>query len=256
MVKSQEISSDKAAQGMSEQIFQNPRLVSIYDHFDGERRDLDVYLALVQELGARSILDVGCGTGAFACLASSHGFEVTGVEPAQASLVYAQGKPNAGRVRWIVGDATTLPPMNVDVALMTGNVAQVFLTDQSWLENLVAIRRALNPQGHLVFESRDPTKKAWLEWTREKTYQRITIPQIGVAQGWCEITEVSGQLVSFRWTYQFESDGEVLFSDSTIRFRGRDELELSLHEAGFHVKEVRDAPDRPGKEFVFIATVT
>jgi len=45
----------------------------------------------------------------------------------------------------------------------------------------------------------------------------------------------------------------VLTSGSTLRFRGRDELAGSLASAGFVVDEVRDAPDRPGLEFVFIA---
>ena len=51
----------------------------------------------------------------------------------------------------------------------------------------------------------------------------------------------------------FDSDGAVLTSDSTLRFRGRGELADSLAAAGLVVDEVRDAPDRPRREFVFIA---
>ena len=50
-----------------------------------------------------------------------------------------------------------------------------------------------------------------------------------------------------------DGDGAVLTSDSTLRFRTRAELADSLAAAGFAVDEVRDAPDRPGREFVFIA---
>jgi hypothetical protein len=32
----------------------------------------------------------------------------------------------------------------------------------------------------------------------------------------------------------------------------RDEVESSLAGHGFRVKDVREAPDRPGREFVFI----
>jgi hypothetical protein len=67
------------------------------------------------------------------------------------------------------------------------------------------------------------------------------------------VTNVSGQLVSFRGTYVFEEDGAILISDSTLRFRGRDEVADSLLTAGFAVAEVRDAPDRPGREYVFVA---
>ena len=40
---------------------------------------------------------------------------------------------------------------------------------------------------------------------------------------------------------------------AALRFRGRAELGNSLAVAGLIVDEVRDAPDRPGLEFVFIA---
>jgi hypothetical protein len=44
-----------------------------------------------------------------------------------------------------------------------------------------------------------------------------------------------------------------LTSDSTLRFRGRDEVEAALVTHGYAVDEVRGAPDRPGQEFVFFA---
>jgi hypothetical protein len=70
---------------------------------------------------------------------------------------------------------------------------------------------------------------------------------------WVDVTSIEGPLVSFRSTFVFEGDGAVLTSDSILRFRTKDELAQSLSEAGLTVQEVRDAPDRPGREFVFIA---
>lgn len=240
---------------MSDLIFENPRLVAVYDDLDGPRRDLDHYLSIAKELNAKSILDVGSGTGCFALLASKNGFEVTGLEPAQASLNLARRKQNANKIRWISGDATRLPALAVDLAVMTGNVAQVFLTDQSWEATLIAIRNSLHPKGNFVFEVRDPAHKAWLGWTREKTYQRQYISGVGYVVGWCEVTDVSKELVSFRWTYTFESDGEVIKSDSTLRFREKEPIENSLKKLGYVIREVRDAPDRPKKEFIFIAAL-
>lgn len=51
---------------MVDEIFENPRLAQIYDHFDGDRDDLVHYLNIAKELKAKSVLDVGCGTGCFA----------------------------------------------------------------------------------------------------------------------------------------------------------------------------------------------
>jgi SAM-dependent methyltransferase len=238
---------------MPDELFENPRLVAIYDCLDGERSDLQHYLSLAWELKAKSVLDVGCGTGAFACLLSHHGFDVTGLDPAKAPLDFARRKPNAERVHWIFGETSCLPAGIADCAFMTGNVAQVFLTEEDWEATLLSLHRSLHQGGHLVFEARNPASAAWLEWTREKTYRKTNIPDIGLVEHWCDVTDVSKELVSFRWTYFFGSDGAVITSDSTLRFRCRDAIEESLRRTGFVVREVRDAPDRPGKEFVFVA---
>ena len=40
---------------------------------------------------------------------------------------------------------------------------------------------------------------------------------------------------------------------STLRFRTRPEVTASLAAAGYRIDEIREAPDRPGREMVFIA---
>lgn len=66
------------------------------------------------------------------------------------------------------------------------------------------------------------------------------------------MTSIELPLVSFQQTYAF-TDGTRIVSDSTLRFRSRAEFENCLREAGFSVLDVRDAPDRPGREYVFVA---
>jgi SAM-dependent methyltransferase len=232
-------------------IFGEPRLAAIYDLIDDDRSDLDAYLALVAELGARSVLDIGCGTGTFAGLLAERGLEVTGVDPAGASLAVARAKPGADRVRWLHGDVTTVPPVQVDLVTMTANVAQVFLTDEDWSATLAAARAALRPDGSLVFEVRDPARRAWREWDREHTHRHVAVPG-GSVETWIDLTDVRLPLVSFRHTFVFDADGVVLTSDSTLRFRGREEITASLRAAGLVVRAIRDAPDRPGRELVFL----
>jgi SAM-dependent methyltransferase len=235
-------------------IFADRRLAEIYDPLDPVRDDLDVYASIADELGARSVLDVGCGTGTFACLLAERGIDVVGVDPAGASLDVARRKQYGDRVTWVLGDATTLPRLQVDLATMTANVAQVFLTDDDWCATLRGVHASLKPGGHLVLETRAPDARAWLEWTRAQTHQRTDVPGIGVVETWCDVTSVDDDLVTFRWTHAFESDGTVLTSDSTLRFRSREAVEWSLSTSGFALDEVRDAPDRPGRELVFIAS--
>jgi SAM-dependent methyltransferase len=234
-------------------IFEHPRLVAIYDALDSDRSDLDVYAAMVEEFGARRVLDLGCGTGTFALLLARRGVEVLGVDPAGGSLTIAKAKPGAERVQWIHGDAMTLPPVRVDLATMTGNVAQAIADPQVWDQTLLGVHDALRPGGRLVFESRDPANRAWQEWNRAASERTTEIPHTGGVQSWVEVTDVDGPLVTFRATWVFAADGAVLTSDSTLRFREREEIEADLVAHGYSVDEVRDAPDRPAREFVFIA---
>lgn len=238
---------------MVDPIFAEPRLAEIYDPLDPDRSDLHAYVAMVDEFGARRVLDIGCGTGTFACLLARRGIAVTALDPAAASLEVARKKPGADRVRWVHGYPTDLPPLHVDVATMTGNVAQVFLTDEDWATTLRVAYAALRPGGRLVFETRNPEAKAWLEWNRERSYRRTVIPGVGGVQTWVDLIDVAADRVSFRSTFVFESDGAQLTSDSTLRFRTRDEVIASLVVAGYLIDEVREAPDRPGLEMVFIA---
>ncbi|WP_405815984.1 class I SAM-dependent methyltransferase [Streptomyces sp. NBC_01390] len=238
---------------MSDECFQHPRLAAIYDPLDPDRGDLDAYVAVAAEFGARRVLDVGCGTGVFALSLARRGIEVIGVDPALASLDVARAKPGAERVRWIHGDATDLPPLQVDLATMTANAAQEITDPLAWQRTLRGVHTALRPGGHLVFETRDPSKRAWEEWNRDSSYRVTEIPEVGAVESWVDVTAVNGPLVTFRWTFVFAADGAVLTSDSTLRFREREEIEAELLAQGYEVREVRDAPDRPGREFVFLA---
>ena len=232
--------------------YTEPRLAALYDPLESDRPDLEVYAAMAAEFGARSVLDMGCGTGTFACLLASRGLSVTGLDPALASLDIARAKPFGDRVRWVRGTVAALPSLQVDLVTMTGNVAQVFLTDDEWLAVLAAARAALRPGGRLVFETRDPARQAWLGW--DHPYAETVIPGVGAVRSRRDVTGVSGEFVSFLVTYVFESDGAVLTADSTLRFRGRQAVLDSLAASGFTTDEIRDAPDRPGLEWVFIAT--
>jgi len=237
---------------VADESFQHPRLAAIYDALDSDRIDLDAYIAIAVELDATRVLDIGCGTGTFALLLAERGYEVTGVDPARASLDVARSKSGSDRVRWIDGDATRLPTLHVDLATMTGNVAQAIVDDASWQGTLRGVREALVRGGHLVFETRNPESRPWEKWNRADSYRVTEITGVGAVENWVDLVSVRGPLVSFRWTYVFPG-GDVLTSDSTLRFREREEVEDGLVAQGFAVDDVRDAPDRPGREFVFLA---
>ncbi len=234
-------------------LFADPRLAAVYDAFDDDRRDLDAYVAVVRDAGARHVLDVGCGTGVLVLRLAADGVVVTAVDPAAASLDVARAKPGADAVTWLHGDATTLPPLAVDLAVMTGNVAQVFVDDDAWAATLDGVRRALRPGGLLVLETRRPSARDWERWPGT---DRRDVPGVGVVERRLDLLDVDLPLVSFRLTYRVAADGAVVASDSTLRFRDLAEVEADLAAHGFAVEDVRDAPDRPGLEHVVLARRT
>jgi hypothetical protein len=157
-------------------------------------------------------------------------------------------------VRWIDGDAMSLSCSDRDVAVLTGNVAQAIADPHDWAATLGGVWSALRPGGHLVFETRVPAARAWDHWTREKTLMTADIRGVGAVTTWLEVTSIDLPLVTFQGTWEFASDGATLTSTSTLRFRERSEIEADLHRAGYPLVVVRDAPDRPGRELVFVAT--
>jgi SAM-dependent methyltransferase len=233
--------------------FEHPRIAASYDAFDADRGDLDVYARMAAEFGAGRVLDVGCGTGTFAILLAERGFEVVGVDRALAMLEVARAKPGAERVRWIHGDATGLPRLEADLATMTGNVAQAIVERAEWEATLRGIFDTLSPGGRLVFETRAPAARAWEAWNRVESHSIIEIDGVGFVESWDDVIDVVGPLVTFRSTTIFASDGERLTFDTTLRFREREEIEADLLEHGYALDEVRGAPDRPGRELVFVA---
>lgn len=239
---------------MADMLFEEPRLAEVYDLFDSaERPDLDPYMAMADEFDAKSVIDLGCGTGTLACRLAGVGKEVIGIDPAAASPKVASGKAYAERVRWIHGTAAKLAGLQADLVTMTGNVAQVFITDEEWMSTLRVCRDIIRPGGRLVFEVRDPSKEAWKKWTREHTYQVMDVPAKGKIETWIDLLDVQLPFVTFRHTFVFHRDGAVITSDSTLKFRSKSEVIDSLSGANFHVEDIRDAPDRPGLEFVFVA---
>jgi SAM-dependent methyltransferase len=75
----------------------HPELVRLYEAENSGRDDHDFYLALIAREGRGGpvrVVDIGCGTGAFAVTAAGLGHEVIGVdppEPASTSLAIGPG---------------------------------------------------------------------------------------------------------------------------------------------------------------------
>ena len=215
----------------------DPRLVDLYDLDNPRGADTDFYLRLAKDLNARSIIDLGCGTGTLAIELAERGFHVTGIDPSASMLAVARRKPGADRVCWLEGDASALGSNVASLVLMTGNVAQVFLEDADWEDVLRRIYIALRPGGHLAFETRNPEVRAWEGWTRATTYTEMDTPH-GPLECWMDITRSDNGRVLIEGHNVFKATGEDIVAQEELRFRSYAEVQSSLMQAGFNVEQV------------------
>lgn len=235
--------------------FSDPRLVAVYETLNPYEPGTqpDFYASVAESVGARSIVEVGCGTGLVTRFLAARGYRMTGLDPSAAMLEVARRRPYGSLVRWIHGPVTDLPPLDADLAIMAGHVPQFFLTDAEWSAALASIARALRPGGWLSFETRDPAARAWESWTRSAV-TTVVDPVYGRIDHWSSVTSVDEPLVTYDLHYRFAS-GEEITAACTLRWRGREELTRSLADAGFTVTETYGTWTREptGPELILIA---
>lgn len=219
--------------------FSDRRLVAIYDTINWYAADAQprFYAQLAAQLGAASIVDLGCGTGLITCELARQGYRLIGIDPSPRMLEIARRRSCGDRVQWIDGDASRIGTPNADLAFMSGHVVQFFLTEESWSATLSALRGALRPGGHLAFESRNPGAREWESWTREAAWS-ANDPTVGRIETWCDVQDVRDGIVSCTGHYLFAATGEELVSATKLRFRTNEELTQSLADAGFAVERV------------------
>jgi SAM-dependent methyltransferase len=190
------------------------------------------YLALVGD-APKTILDMGCGTGRLAVALAQRGHSVTGADPSAGMMRVARGRLGAERVRWIDSDATSLAlETRFDLIVMTGNVFQVFLTDEDVRATLRTLRRHLVAGGRLAFETRNPLVEEWRGWTPALTRETIEAPGVGAVAVHYDIAEANGAFVTYETHYRFGPD-DVSVGRDTLRFMSRDAPATFLSEAGF-----------------------
>lgn len=223
--------------------FRHPRLVEVYDAEFGWSREDDFFLSVAAEAPGGRVVDLGCGTGRLALGLAAAGFQVTGVDPARASLDAARAKPGADRVAWTEGDARSLPAESFDVALMTSHVAQFLVGDEDWHGALDGLRRCLVPGGRLAFDTRDPRARAWERWDVRRSRRTVTLADGTAVAVWTEVTAVDGDTVRFEMHYAFPG-GEQLVSTAALRFRDEAEVRAAVEAAGLEVADVFGGWDR------------
>lgn len=218
---------------MVDRLFSDPALAALYDAFGAGRRDFAFYLPMV--MSARSVLDVGCGSGALlhAARAAGHTGRLCGLDPADAMLQQARKRAD---VEWVLGDLSGVVfDREFDLVLMTGHAFQVFLADDEIRAALAAMRAALAAGGRLAFETRNPRVRAWEAWTPDRAVE-IVDDTGAVVRMSHEVSAVEGEVVSFTTTYSSLAWDRPALSRSTLRFLDRQSLSRVLSAASLSVE--------------------
>ncbi|WP_051556210.1 class I SAM-dependent methyltransferase [Nitratireductor aquibiodomus] len=218
-----------------EPLYAEPDVAQFYDFRGAARPDLAFCRKLAGN--ARSVLDLGCGTGELAALLSA-GRRVVGVDPAAAMLDIARTRPDGSTVDWIEGDARTIRlDERFDLVALTGHTFQVFLTEADQRAVIETIAAHLKPSGQFIFDSRNPDFPGGKTRTKETTLRRFTHPGHGEVEAWNESTfDDAAQILSYRNSYRVLKSGEAHTATARIRYTPKNVIAELLQESGLQVE--------------------
>jgi len=220
-----------------ERQFTEPDLAALYDLFCAWdlRRDFDFYLPKI--MAARSVLDVGCGTGMLLHRArrGGHTGRLCGLDPADAMLEIARRRTD---IEWVQGDLTSAGfDSEFDLIVMTGHAFQELTADAELRGGLAAIRKALMVDGRFAFEIRNPLARAWEAWIPANSVE-ATGPDGQVWRMAHQVDKpVTGEVVSFITTFSSAGWPQPRESQGSLRFLSADLLAENLSVAGLTVEE-------------------
>lgn len=221
---------------MTDRLYSDPDLVQFYDIENEGGDDFNYCLGFAGN--ARSVLDLGCGTGQLAA-ALGDGRSVTGVDPASPMLDVGRGRPGGDKVDWVEGDARTVRlGRRFDLVLLTGHAFQVFLTanDQASVLRTIAIHLA--PGGRFIFDTRNPAVAEWREWTPQRSERKVAHPSLGTVKAWNDVEhDAATGVVTYSTFYEIPGGGSVLGAESKIAFPAKEDLAGMLDEAGLLVEQ-------------------
>lgn len=213
-------------------------MVGLYDTLNAYGDDSEFFCNQAQKLGAKTIIDLGCGTGLLTVELAKRGHMMTGIEPSAAMLNIARGKPHADEVTWVQGSFEKMEGLRADMILMTSHVAQFFLEDTEWRAMLQAAHQALTPGGHLVFDIRRLSTPPFIGWPTEDNRRKFEDTAAGPVEWWFNLLEMKDGRVRYELHYFFARSGEKVVSVNELAFRTQEEITQALQDAGFKVDTV------------------
>jgi len=221
------------------------RYASYYDVFYREkdyRAEVDYIDALIQKYAtgpAKTIVDLGCGTGGHAMLLAQKGYTITGVDRSAAMLAIAEEKKRQLQVavELVEGDICTVDlAMNFDVAIAMFAVMGYQTANETLEAALTNTRKHLNEDGLLIFDGwfgpavlvQKPQDKILIIEGEAGKIIRLTRPELDVLT---HTVNVRFDVLNIENNNVSESIEEA----HTMRFFFPKELEFILEKSGYRL---------------------
>lgn len=188
---------------------------------------------------ARTILDLGCGTGGHAVLLTRKGYCVTGVDRSDAMLAIAKEKKRqrGGSVKFQKGDISTMRIAgSFDAAIAMFAVMGYQTTNERLESSLLNIWRHLDREGLLIFD-------AWFgpAVIAQKPHDRVLIVEEGastIIRLTRPVLDILTHTVNVNFTLLRIEDDKVLDhveETHVMRFFFPKELDFMLAKTGYEV---------------------
>lgn len=218
-------------------LYDDPDLAQFYDLANEDRMASFSY-CLDLATNAQSVLDLGCGTGAFATKLATNK-SITGVDPARGMLDIARNRPNGDGVNWVEADAKTLRlDQRFDLILLTGHTFQVFLNARDQKAILATIKAHLTPAGKFIFDTRNPAFDAPKSRTKNARPHLLDHPKFGPVEVWNASTyDEETQILSYENSYRVQATGKIFAATAQIRYTAKNQLAAMIATSGLKVDQ-------------------
>lgn len=168
---------------------------------------------------AKTVLDVGCGTGVHAIEMARRGYTVTGVEPSPHMIEKAHEKNVGGKVTFMNGYVHDSPEQPYDVVMAVFNVVNCLEDREQMLSLFKAIRARMREESLFIFDcwnglaalrERPETR---FKKVSHHPYEiwRVAIPELDADQQVCELCYHILVLEEDRKIDEFESVHRIKF---------------------------------------------
>lgn len=201
-----------------------------YDIADRDRRPFIEFYRSLLTAQTRSLLDLGCGTGAITATLSddlaargegSSGIRIVGVDESPEMLRIARTRE--GHIEWMLGDIRS-PPVEgtFDLVICCFNTLQ-FLSEEGLSQTLTAVRRLIGTGGIFAFDIYQPNVEYITRAQTNRLARSVTDPQ--------------GRRLEVREDTRYDPSSRVLAIDWRMQEEGKPHAP-PLTSSRFHLRQI------------------